>query len=1154
MAGGYPSSPSKRGQGYTADEVDSLAVQFGACAERQIANKESAVRLRAAERDLLQVAEAARDLMLKAVKGEKQYLAEVFGGSCTRFHRFRRVLDTVELSEMHEKDARWTDLQKAMEIIEEVLKQLGMFKPWKPSTKPPEAVSYKAAKKTYAPGEALSIAVDFSGGEPNCFRISPGLPEGLTLDPVTGTISGAVPPGVEVPERTYVIFASNEAGEVQVEVTFGVLPPAPSDVAFPDKPPTFFTCEKISYFLKADGGAATVWSVSPALPAGLELDERTGELRGTPLKGSPETEYEFTASNSGGKASLTLKLGVSVAPPMSLKYPSAEKTYPKGTVIYLEPEVVFKTVNEASAQPVRVKRRGSLILKPGEEVSAQVPLSERPLMTFTVEPPLPAGLELVEKTGFITGTPETHAPETTYKVTLENEGGKVSMDLVLEIRLLPPTALEYEDLPEKFFTGEPVTLTPTVEGLVSEWSVEPALPAGLHLDTAMGILQGVPSEVVPESSWTVTAKNAEGSTTTELTFSVVRAAPSGLEYPELSEAYPVLRSMSINPTVEGEVDEFSVSPALPEGIALDEKTGQISGIPKAVAAATTYEVTAKNETGSTKTALAFVVKVMPPAALTYPRVDDVYTVGEEIHLEPLVEGGATTWSVEPALPSGIEFNTTTGHIKGSPTETKLEQSYVVEASNEAGGTSVVLTFGITAPKPDGLTYPTAADDYVVGKEMTIEPSLECGVCASFSVSPDLPAGISLDSKTGVISGTPSAAVDQQTYKVSASNLAGSTDVELTFRCSDIPQPQEDSGTGVNQDFARMIEGITDIKDLCAEPSKGATLGDWMIWMVHRAWLNDTSLTEFNFSNMTMPLPHMEPRIAPKLMKAMGHNTVITSLLLAHSNLQKPQGHELAESLQKNSTLKILNIESNSLDSDAITACATALNANPGSKLEQWRFNNQQHLGNYFGRPVEQAVAELVEKKTHILKLGMAVQDQHWRLVIDRAILRNNDAARRRRKGSILMAEVEEVAAQDRALQKLSLTSPPSTAVWEVFEDDNVQFKVVRAFLGANKRMPSREQLQTFARGQGTSLAYSAVAPLVKDFQGRLLKAWVGLQVSCTDPYGTSSPGVLKNWTEKNDRWNLDVWPSEGVRFNFQSDKAPILEISEEVATWLKPRE
>lgn len=70
----------------------------------------------------------------------------------------------------------------------------------------------------------------------------------------------------------------------------------------------------------------------------------------------------------------------------------------------------------------------------------------------------------------------------------------------------------------------------------------------------------------------------------------------------------------------------------------------------------------------------------------------------------------------------------------------------------------------------------------------------------------------------------------------------------------------------------------------------------------------------------MPPAHIEPRIAPKLVKAMEMNKHIENLTLYDSNLQKAspgmrdgcisqaQGCELAASLRKNVTVKSLNLE------------------------------------------------------------------------------------------------------------------------------------------------------------------------------------------------------------------------------------------------------
>ena len=51
---------------------------------------------------------------------------------------------------------------------------------------------------------------------------------------------------------------------------------------------------------------------------------------------------------------------------------------------------------------------------------------------------------------------------------------------------------------------------------------------------------------------------------------------------------------------------------------------------------------------------------------------------------------------------------------------------------------------------------------------------------AYSVSPDLPAGLSLDDGTGIISGTPTAVTATASYTVTASNVTGSTTATLTI--------------------------------------------------------------------------------------------------------------------------------------------------------------------------------------------------------------------------------------------------------------------------------------------------------------------------------------------------------------------------------------
>lgn len=65
------------------------------------------------------------------------------------------------------------------------------------------------------------------------------------------------------------------------------------------------------------GGAVTAWSVTPALPAGIELDPVTGVLSGVASSLAPLESYTVRASNAAGFAEFEVELGV-VAPAETL--------------------------------------------------------------------------------------------------------------------------------------------------------------------------------------------------------------------------------------------------------------------------------------------------------------------------------------------------------------------------------------------------------------------------------------------------------------------------------------------------------------------------------------------------------------------------------------------------------------------------------------------------------------------------------------------------------------------------------------------------------------------------------------------------------------------------------------------------------------------
>ena len=79
--------------------------------------------------------------------------------------------------------------------------------------------------------------------------------------------------------------------------------------------------------------------------------------------------------------------------------------------------------------------------------------------------------------------------------------------------------------------------------------------------------------------------------------------------------------------------------------------------------------------------------------------------------------------------------------------------------------------GVSAPSALAYTSPVQA---TVGTAITSLSPTVTGAVTSYAVSPALPAGLSLNATTGVISGTPTSTAPLATYTITATNAGGST--------------------------------------------------------------------------------------------------------------------------------------------------------------------------------------------------------------------------------------------------------------------------------------------------------------------------------------------------------------------------------------------
>ncbi len=272
--------------------------------------------------------------------------------------------------------------------------------------------------------------------------------------------------------------------------------------------------------------------------------------------------------------------------------------------------------------------------------------------------------------------------------------------------LAAPAGLVERDESPIYAVGVPI-VPETVSnsgGAITQCTVSPPLPPGLSLDSQSCTISGTPVGVSHATVYTVTASNAAGSTTTRVEIEVKGApiAPDGLDYLDRSIIYPTNASITPNTPIStgGEITQYSVSPVLPAGLAIDPQTGIITGIPTTVTAPAVYTVMGANSVDSVQALLTIevVAVAVPPAGLVYADSLPEYIVGVPIvDNEPEYSGGeATQFSVSRALPAGLSFNTQTGVISGTPSAELAQTTFVVTASNSAGSVTTQFTITVAA--------------------------------------------------------------------------------------------------------------------------------------------------------------------------------------------------------------------------------------------------------------------------------------------------------------------------------------------------------------------------------------------------------------------------------------------------------------------------
>ncbi len=132
----------------------------------------------------------------------------------------------------------------------------------------------------------------------------------------------------------------------------------------------------------------------------------------------------------------------------------------------------------------------------------------------------------------------------------------------------------------------------------------------------------------------------------------------------------------------------------------------------------------------------------------------------------------TGYAIDKPLPVGLIFDSKTGIISGTPTVISPTTTYTITGYNTGGNSSSTVTITTVPPPPPVITYPTPQVYTTLNAITPLVPTNTGGAAANYIIDKPLPAGLTLDPVTGIISGTPTAVSPATDYTITASNDGG----------------------------------------------------------------------------------------------------------------------------------------------------------------------------------------------------------------------------------------------------------------------------------------------------------------------------------------------------------------------------------------------